>query len=80
MKSTVVKTVPTKNYRFPCVMEYDDEKDKHGKGLIVMFFDESDGVCLFPGASGHPVGTKIKWTHIYQECWTPFSGTITIEV
>jgi hypothetical protein len=83
MKSSVTKPEPEiVPIKFPCIMEYQGDFCGEAKGMVVMFEDETCGVCLYSGTSSRKVGLFLDtWVSAYDnESWKPFKGSITIEV
>lgn len=83
MKSEIEKKpVPQKTTKYPCFMIHNGKNnDDAAKDLVILFISETDGICVHPGKSNHPVGLRLdNWTPATKNSWKSFYGKITIEV
>lgn len=74
MKSSIKKTnEKPEEPKFPVLKEWSTNE------LIVLFFGETDGVCVHSGSSVRKVGERSPWVSCFNSEWSDFKGKVILE-
>jgi len=62
---------------FPIAMQWN--ADGESSNLIVLFFNETSGICLHSKDDGYVIGKHQAWINVNDNTtWKPFHGTIQL--